>query len=234
MTSSGLDLVLLPGLDGTGDLFHPLVSELNRHGIQARAVRYPPLTEPTYEPYISIALQAIRGTPVVLLGESFSGPVAVEAARRHPERVKGLILAATFLKNPWPRSLIRLSARGNPAIAPLALRDRFLMGRYRNKNISAQVSAIVATMPDGVRASRLRAVANCDVGAAFQSLTCPVLGLHGSEDWVVFKGATVRALAKKPGARMIEVPGPHMLLQTRVMPTAAAIAAFLKSVADQS
>jgi hypothetical protein len=38
---SQMTLILLPGLDGTGDLFHPLLSVMPSH-LQTRIIRYPP------------------------------------------------------------------------------------------------------------------------------------------------------------------------------------------------
>ena len=63
-------LVLLPGMDGTGDLFAPLVAALGPH-MRTIIVRYPdePLDYASHEEIARAALPL--GHPFILLGESF-------------------------------------------------------------------------------------------------------------------------------------------------------------------
>jgi pimeloyl-ACP methyl ester carboxylesterase len=95
-------LVLLPGLDGTGKLFVEFLNALDL-GESANIVPYPaniPLGYDELEPLVRAALPT-RGR-YVLLGESFSGPLAIRIAARPPPAIIGLILCATFSSNPYP------------------------------------------------------------------------------------------------------------------------------------
>lgn len=66
-----LTLVLLPGMDGTGELFANLLAELSKN-IKTVVVRYPTSTVLNYEELTALAdLQIPKETPYVLLGESF-------------------------------------------------------------------------------------------------------------------------------------------------------------------
>src|SRR6266567_2475238 len=86
-------LVLLPGLDGTGKLFAAFVRALGA-GVESRVIGYSPdepLGYEELEPQVRAALP--RDRPYVLLGESFSGPIAMRIAAsvraprpRGPER----------------------------------------------------------------------------------------------------------------------------------------------------
>lgn len=104
-------LVLLPGLDGTGRLFEPLLRALPRN-VHASVIGYPasPSHGQNYEVLTEFAGERLGEGPLLLVGESFSGPIAVELAARHPEKVRGLVLAVSFLTPPVPSRLIKALA----------------------------------------------------------------------------------------------------------------------------
>ena len=81
-------LVLLPGLDGTGLLFQPLV-ECLPDAIEPVVVSYPPDQKLGYEELLPLVLERLPAAPFVLLGESFSGPLAVMAAATAPRASAG-------------------------------------------------------------------------------------------------------------------------------------------------
>ena len=72
-------LVLLPGMDGTGELFSPLIKELGPD-IQTVVIRYPdlPLDYAAHEAFARARLPSTG--PFVVLGESFSGPIEIGRA----------------------------------------------------------------------------------------------------------------------------------------------------------
>ena len=95
-------LVLLPGLDGTGDLFAPVVDALGPN-VPTQIVRYPLSHASDYPTCEAVARGALpTDCPYVLLGESFSGPIAVSIAAAAPPGLRGLILCSTFVCNPQP------------------------------------------------------------------------------------------------------------------------------------
>jgi pimeloyl-ACP methyl ester carboxylesterase len=228
MTSGAPEIVLLPGLDGTGELFDRVATFLAAD-LSVKIVRYP--QDPTlgYAGYVELVRNEIDGRTVYLLGESFSGPVAIMVAAQLGMQIKGVVLVGTFVKNPWPRWLIRGAARGDPKKTPRSVRDAILMGPFGDPELVSKVDEIVRKLSRPVRAARLRAVAEVDVREAFARLGCPVLALHGREDWLVRKSLMQKAVSAKGGARMIVIPGAHMLLQTRAEVIAAEIVHFTRS-----
>ena len=96
-----LQLLILPGLDGTGARIAPFVRELEP-SVQARIIGYPPdrpLGYAELEVLVRNALP-IEG-PYVLLAESFSGPIAIRLAAEPPPGLAASILCATFAKIPF-------------------------------------------------------------------------------------------------------------------------------------
>ena len=224
------EIILLPGLDGTGELFDRLVPLLEA-GTRVSVLRYPADPGLGYDDYARFVRDQIGDRNVVLLGESFSGPVAVLVAARHTARVKGVILAATFLQSPYAGWLVRLGAPLNPCLAPGTLRDRILMGRFGDTALHSKIAEILAAIPPGVREARLGAVSRVDARKAFAALSCPILALHGDADWLVPKRPLERAVSRKAGARMVLLPGAaHMLLQTRTREAAGHILSFVRDI----
>lgn len=89
-------------MDGTGELFAPFIAALGDE-FEVRVVRYPGDHCGGFEGLEQIARAAIPGDrPYVLLGESFSGPIAISIAASAPGELKGLVLCCTFARNPRP------------------------------------------------------------------------------------------------------------------------------------
>src|SRR4051812_248219 len=94
-------LVLLPGLDGTGELFAAFIAALP--GRDVRVIAYPADRAMTYSQLEEFVREGLpRGEDYFLLAESFSGPIGISIAATTPPRLKGLILCGTFATNPLP------------------------------------------------------------------------------------------------------------------------------------
>src|SRR5262249_39465514 len=97
----------LPGLDGTEVFLRPLVAALSP-AIHPVVVTYPTVGAEEYRDVLQVIRSATNEFPsFYVLGLSFSGPLAMMLAAEEPKRVKGVILAATFVQAPRP-SLRRL------------------------------------------------------------------------------------------------------------------------------
>ena len=229
MPTDRLELMLLPGLDGTGRLFKWLEQALLGR-VATSVVSYPADPAHGYRELIALVESRMEIKPVVVLGESFSGPIAVELAARHPEQVKGLILAATFLRSPWPPWMLRAAAQVQIDAVPPRVRNRFLRGPRADPELDAVINSILSEMPSGVRAARLNEVAAIDVGQDFVNIRCPVLALQGSRDFVVPRWSLKSAINLKSNAQMLQFQSGHMLLQTKTTEAANEIAAFVQGI----
>src|SRR5512143_111507 len=95
-------LVLLPGLDGTGRLFGDFIAALGQD-IDVIVASYPadtPLDYAELEPLVRAMLPTDRD--YVLLGESFSGPLAISLAASAPPGLRGLVLCCSVARSPLP------------------------------------------------------------------------------------------------------------------------------------
>ena len=70
-----MQLLLLPGMDGTGQLFEPLIAALPPT-LRAVSVSYPVNDALGYEELLALIEAAVPPGRFVAVGESFSGPLA--------------------------------------------------------------------------------------------------------------------------------------------------------------
>ena len=216
-----LTLVLLPGLDGTGLLFQPLLAALPA-GMATVVVRYPVDRVMGYDDLVTEVIGRMPDAGrVVLVGESFGGPLAMLVAARRPPGMVGLVLCATFVTSPrpWVGPLMRPLAR--PAVFRLyPAYKRVVRGSWA---AAAEVSRLVR--PD-VIASRVRMVLSVDARAALAACPVPVLYLRASGDHVVPAGNLRRLRRVRRDVAVVTIRSGHQLLQRRPAESAAAILSF--------
>jgi len=221
-------LVLLPGLDGTGLLFGPFVAALEAAGFEARVVRYPAALT-SYPACTHFARTLLpRDRPFLLLGESFSGPVALALAAEEPEGLVGLVLCGTFARNPRPALAWATSLLGIlPGRLPLGLLRFLLLGRWATPVLMDLVRTLAPQVPATTLKDRLRSVVAVDQTALLDRLRMPSLALIAAHDRLVPRGAGEWLRFHLPNLDIVRLQGPHWLLQTRPDAAVQAIAAFL-------
>ena len=225
-------LVLLPGLDGTGKLFAEFLQALNL-GVGAHIVPYPPDVPLGYDELEALVRAALPAHgPFVLLGESFSGPLAIRIATSPPRGLTGLILCVTFASNPYPRLAW---ARGLAAFLPLKslprwLRAPLMWGSASPSTAPRQSERATAGVAAAVIRRRIAALLAVDETASLAKIAVPTLVLCATGDRVVSKTATTKIMHGIRHARRVDVDGPHLLLKTRPQECAAAVLEFIREV----
>lgn len=222
-------LVLLPGLDGTGDLFEGFVNALD--GTPSRVISYPvdrTMDYAQHESFVRAKLPADEG--YVLLAESFSGPIGIAIAASRPTRLKGLILCVSFAANPLPlfSPFSRLIA-ALPAIRmPPALAAPWLYGDRATPELRRAHAAAMARVSPRVLAARAAAILSVDQRPRLAHIDVPMLYLRATADRLVSKSAAREILDARPGTQLTEFDAPHFLLQTEPEACATATRQFLQ------
>ncbi len=225
-------LVLLPGLDGTGTLFAPLIAPLSGR-VSTIVVSYPDrvLNYSEHERLVRAALPT--GGPFVLLGESFSGPIAVSIAAEAPPGLVGCIVCASFVVCPR-----RILAFARPCLGssfanmiPMPLARHLLMGRFATPELCAMHLRAMRCVSPGTLAARLKEIAAVDVSRSLTRIRVPTLYIRGTEDRLVPKSASRLFSRLNSTARVVEVEAPHFLLQVRAKEVARTIEAFIEHLA---
>ena len=223
-------LVLLPGMDGTGELFAPLIASLGG-GFEVRVVSYPRGEALDYAALERLVRAALPSDGAfALVAESFSGPIAVSIAASGIANLKALVLCCTFVRNPRPAlSVFRNIVDKLPIrIPPSALLDAlFFGGSFAPKLRQTLTLALQNVSPAALRA-RLKAVLAVDVATQLVTIKIPVLYLRACRDRVVPKDCAAEILKLRPSTHIIEIDGPHFLLQVAPDATANAMTIFLR------
>jgi pimeloyl-ACP methyl ester carboxylesterase len=219
-------LVLLPGMDGTGIMFEPFLEVLK--GFQARVVRYPAALTTYAECAAFARTQLPVDRPFLLLGESFSGPVAIALAAERPAGLLGLVLCSTFARNPrpnlaWAAPLLRLLP---PMRLPLPLLRRLLLGGRAPEALTRLVTTMLPQVPSGTLKHRLLEVVAGDHTALLAQIQVPILALVATQDRLVSRAATDWIRTHRLQLDILTLNGPHWLLQTRPRPCLEGIQAF--------
>lgn len=192
-------LLFLPGMDGSGALWGPLLAALGERAQGAELVRYPANVG-----QYAVLLDRIAETrePTLVVAESFGGPLAIRLAARDAN-VRGLALIASFARGPrlvrWTRGLARLAPHSPPRVA---LRALMLGGADPIEG--ALADAIAAVEPAAMR-TRIAEVARVDVRPELAALRIPITWLHAGRD----------RMLGRPEIPGTTIDGPHLLAQTR-------------------
>lgn len=222
-------LLLLPGMDGTGALLEDLKMRLlkRRH---VEVISYP--ADPTlgYDALTELVMTRLPREPCVVLGESFSGPIAIEVAANEPQRVAGLVLAASFARSPLPALLAPLAARLDLRWVPRWAIEAVLLGSAGTPALKASLRKVLATLPRDVIRRRIAEVADVDKRERLRQVACPILCLVGSRDRLAGRRCADEIAQVHPRCMVRMFNTPHMLLETHPAPAAAAIDAFCDQV----
>ena len=223
-------LVLLPGLDGTGVLFRPLLEALPQE-VATIVVSYPGDTALGYSELLPIVLAGLPSdAPFVLVGESFSGPLAVMAAATHPPGLAGLVLCASFIRNPHPYIPSFLAAMVRPPLFhlfPQFWQAKALFGGYSSPRLRALMQDALSRVSPAVLACRVREVLRINVARQLAACTVPILYLRARRDFVVppWNVSTIRRFC--PQLKVVHLAAPHLALQVATGQAAEAITDFL-------
>lgn len=226
------NLVLLPGLDGTGRLFSPFIRSLGPE-FNSTVVTYPGNLALDYDELQSVAESFLpRDEQFILLAESFSGPVAISLASARPAGLIALILCCSFARCPRPTitrilnrlPLGRVKATANPLLA------KVLLGRSSSPQLTANLKESLSEVSSKVLRARLTAVSTVDVSAKLKRLQLPILYLRAMQDRVVTRASFEQVLKAAPHTKLAAIPGPHLLLQAAPSEAAVVVRDFADNV----
>ena len=225
-------LVLMPGLDGTGKSFEPILPYLNR-GQKRTIVSYPPDRILSFEKTVEHAASQIpEGVLPVIIAESFSGPVAVRMIASGRIAARALVLCATFARPPHPvlwriaRGL-RLPALIRPEMPKLFF--RFVIGD--DQWIDALMplwKKVHKGVEPRVMAHRLSLINETDVTRDLTKLTLPCCYLKATHDRIVPASCLDDYRRGIPHLRVVEMDAPHFILQARPQACMEAMMSFLR------
>jgi pimeloyl-ACP methyl ester carboxylesterase len=208
-------LVLLPGLHGSAALSGQLLAVVPPE-YRPIVIEFPQDRPLGYDALFELIQQRTRDIDqMIVLGESFSGPLAVRLADAAPDRVVAMVLAVTFVTCPVPRwfaGFSRLLARFMPTTR---FQIRALLAGWNAPDaLITQVQYAIATAARPVLAERIAAVSQLDDSAILAHTHTPLLYLQGQYDKLIRPHNAALIHQLRPDATIFTLPTTHLLLQT--------------------
>ncbi|MBI3147722.1 MAG: alpha/beta hydrolase [Betaproteobacteria bacterium] len=220
-------LVVLPGLDGGAELRSAFASALAPE-LEAQIVDYPNQRYLDYAELEQLVRATLPQEPFVLLGESFSGPLAIEIAARPPKALTGLVLVCSFVRKP-----LRLAALLNAVLSrvpakrlPIAAASSLLLGPQGSPELRTALRVALASVSPEVLLDRARAALIVDATAALSQVRLPVLYLRGGKDWLIPRAAAELIASLAPQTETLDLLTSHFLLQVQPSQAAEAVKLF--------
>lgn len=227
-------LVLLPGMDGTGELFSDFVDALPMW-VVPEVIRFPGTKSLSYAQLEAETRSALRGPGrFALLGESFSSPLAVRLAASAPTGLCALVICAGFVAPPLWGALRAVASLIAPAacwaVKSESIAARILLGPDAPQPLVKKLRRAICSVNPDVMADRLRAVLACDAQAELRRVLVPILYVAATKDLLV-REASVRIVQRiRPDADVARISGPHLIAQREPSDTAKAVAEFLHRI----
>jgi pimeloyl-ACP methyl ester carboxylesterase len=227
-------LLLLPGLDGTGLVFEPLVTHLPAE-IETQLVRYPADRLMSLQEHVAFAKkQCPKKKPFVLLAESFSGPIALQLLADPPENLIGVIFVATFAHYPSPFLLD--AGRMLPQGLLLKLFTTTLFSRFFCLG-KASADAVklfrkaLKSVQLNVLSQRLKILAELPPPPEI-TFSGPCLYIQASNDRLVSSRAVAPLQRHLPQLQVEKIHGPHIILLAEAQRGARLISDFIASLTN--
>jgi len=222
-------LVLLPGLDGTAVFLQPLLAALPAN-VRPVVVTFPQVGGDGYPELLALIQREVAGLgEFYVLGWSFAGPLALMLAAAKPERVRGVILSASFVgrraggcrggggrwsHRSWGRGGCCGDCRcGSSARAAM----RCAWPKRRHGTSSRPVCS-----PGGCGPS-----AAVDAREALRSYRGPALDLAASDDRIVPPHCFEEIARERPSVTLTTISGRHLAMYTNPQAAARAILDFI-------
>jgi pimeloyl-ACP methyl ester carboxylesterase len=224
-------LVLLPGLDGSGSLFGPLLAALPEE-LTPVVVSYPRDKVLYYEqlmPYIREVMP--WGEPYVLLAESFSGPLAIKFAAEQPENIDAIVLCSAFFSKisapsgSWTTFFTNQKWFENAT--PDSAIKQLVAGGVCEPAMLAGIKSAIKAVPPEVLSHRVKLMFETNLTTALPEVRSPILCLAGTQDKLGAAQAMQEVLKVKPDSGYVTFETSHLILQTKPREAIEAILNFL-------
>ncbi len=199
-----MKIILLPGLNGTKGLFEPLI-RVNPSNIDVDAISLPNNKSLSYNEltdHIMKELEKIQ-SDYIIIGESFSGPLALLIAANNVEQLKGIILVASFIQTP------KTTIKYIPWNAVFKLAKPFFQLSSGFSIISKELKNVSST----VLANRMYSICNVNVEKELKKCQVPLAYFIGKYDLLVAKRNVNTIRSIRPDMEIIEFSTQHFLLQ---------------------
>lgn len=232
MSVKEIAIVLLPGLNGTDGLFQSLLDTIPSE-FKTLCISYPSHEENNYRELAAYVLSEINKieSEYLLVGESFSGPIATLVSKENPKGLLGTLLVATFISPPNLKI-----ARLLPwellfsLVKPLYIAKQWL--KLKGTPASTFDSALIEVQKSSPRilSARIKEIFRVDVKNELANCKIPMMYFRGEKDYVVPERNLKEILKVRPDMEVVRFNTGHFLLQSSPAKAWEAIVEFTQKL----
>lgn len=227
-----MKIVLLPGLDGTGCLFAPLLESVKSYDNKTLVISLPQRGSQDYLTLADFVITKLPSEEFILIAESFSGPIASILAQKNITHLRGIVFVATFLSTPSPH-LISLAK-----IFPVKLLNQLpgagyfqralFLGKKAKPELLNMFQLSLKKTPSSILKARMQTLQSLELKKHESQL--PAIYLLPTSDKLV-NSTKVHEFQECFKKLVIEkVDGPHFILQAEPEKSAIIILNFVRGL----
>jgi alpha-beta hydrolase superfamily lysophospholipase len=207
-------LVLLPGMDGTGELFEGFLLNFDGDYI---VISLPQFGHQDYASLANIIKEQLPTEDYVLLAESFSGGIVPELLKLNPTHLKGVIFVASFLSSPNKyllliAKLLPIKALASAPLSNIVYKSLFL-GQGASKEHLAKFVKVILSIPDQVLKNRLEVMRQQRLPTT--TFNIPIIYIQALSDRLISSKKGREFTKVFSNIKYIEIEGLHFILQAQ-------------------
>jgi pimeloyl-[acyl-carrier protein] methyl ester esterase len=178
-------ILIFPGLDGTGSLTQEFAAG-DWRGHPTSVMPLPVDSPQDYGSLVNWLAERLPEGKLVLVGESFSAPLAMLLAARERNRVKALVIVAGFCQSPVPPALGLIPLRPFFLLPPpSSLLKKYLLGPDSSQDQVDQLAKAIRSVPGSILAERAEVVLALQEKDLPRLDDLPVLLLQAKDDKII-------------------------------------------------
>ncbi len=222
-------LVLLPGMDGTGDLFTEFLSYYDGDSLVISLPESGPQDHATLANVINNQLPT---EDYIILAESFAGGIVPELLKLEPTHMKGVVFVASFLSSPRSyligvAKLLPIKILASLPLSNIAHRLLFL-GQEATKPLLSKFVNVIKSIPKQVLSSRLEVMKRQQLPQI--TFDIPAIYVQALSDRLIPSQKSREFSKVFTNIKYIEIEGPHFILQAQPKEAAQLVTVAVSSI----
>ncbi len=207
-------LILLPGMDGTGQLFEPMINLLPV-SIDTTVIPLSSLKEDDAKSQAYEIAKQFGEEPIMIFAESYSGLIAYQLCQISTLNIKHVFFAASFLARPSyiskfsylaPISILRFN------LIPKFFLSWLFFGSLNRKDLVDLFLKSLRLVSDATLKKRLKYIAN--LGEPSNRIHIPCTYLQATKDKLVSKKAVFQFQKVCANLQIKQLNGGHFIAQS--------------------
>jgi len=226
-------LVLLPGMNGTGELFAEFLSYYDGDHL---VISLPESGPQDHANLANVINKQLPNEDYILLAESFSGGIVPELLKLNLTQMKGVIFVASFLSSPrgYLIGLAKLLPIKTLASLPLSniVHRLLFLGQEATKPLLSTFANVIKSIPKQVLSSRLEVMKRQQLPQV--TFNIPAIYIQALSDRLISPKKSQEVAYVFKHVEFVEIEGPHFILQAKPRVAARLVTEAVSSIINHN